>query len=38
MNKRLSFELLATRETRTANSSEFDYTNDRVALTLSSTF
>ena len=38
MNKRLSVSLTGSRETRKANDSDFNYTNDRVALTLSSTF
>jgi|GEM_PF-6535087 len=38
MNRRLSLSLQGSRETRKANLSDFNYTNDRVALTLSSTF
>jgi hypothetical protein len=38
MSRRLSLQLAATREERTANAAQFDYDNDRVALTLTSTF
>lgn len=38
MSRRLSFQFSATRETRASDSPEFDYTNDRVAFTLSSHF
>lgn len=37
-NRRLSVQLSGTRETRTADNTRFAYSNDRVALTLSSNF
>jgi hypothetical protein len=38
MSKRLSWQLSASREERNADNALFDYTNDRVAITLSSNF
>jgi hypothetical protein len=38
MNKRISLQLSGTHETRDADNANFNYTNDRVALTLSTTF
>ena len=38
MNKRISLRLSGTHETRDADNVNFNYTNDQVALTLSSTF
>ena len=37
-NRRLSVQLSGTRETRAADNTKFGYSNDRVALTLSSNF
>ena len=37
-NKRLSVQLSGTREARSADNAMFDYTNERVALTVSSNF
>jgi hypothetical protein len=38
MNRRISLQLIGTHETRDADNADFNYTNDRVALTLSTTF
>jgi hypothetical protein len=38
MNRRISLQLIGTHETRYADNADFNYTNDRVALTLSTTF
>jgi hypothetical protein len=38
MNKRISLQLTGTHETRDSDNANFNYTNDRVALTLSTTF
>ena len=37
MSRRLSFRLVASRETRTADNPDFNYTNDRVGLSLNAT-